>query len=216
MSEDHTNLIFQKQANIGTFFWATVCSSLLYKWTSEILNHMKKKKKKKKLTKVWHNNPWSQISAQCSDPVVWESCWSHWEQPCEPLRLFENVNWGLTCINRQRKACWCCGTLLEEIGLVCVPINTWLLLLLLLFYFNVMGYFFFKHDPGKCLSVPAQSIEKLCNTSCGKYKSADIREIKTFGDNLHDKEHCVRFYDETWRSYLFGLFEVASRLVGAF
>ena len=24
MSEDHTNLIFQKQANIGTFFWATV------------------------------------------------------------------------------------------------------------------------------------------------------------------------------------------------
>ena len=26
MSEDHTNLIFQKQANIGTFFWATVYS----------------------------------------------------------------------------------------------------------------------------------------------------------------------------------------------
>ena len=30
MSEDHTNLIFQKQANIGTFFWATVNAYLAH------------------------------------------------------------------------------------------------------------------------------------------------------------------------------------------
>ena len=98
---------------------------------------------KKKLTIVRHNSPWSQISAWCSDPVVWESCWSCWGQPCKPWQLFENTNWGLTCIDRWRKACWCCGTLLEGIVLVCVPINTrLLLLLLLLLYFHVAGYFF--------------------------------------------------------------------------
>ena len=100
-----------------------------------ILNHTKK------LTIVQHNNSQSQISARCSDPDVWESCWLCQGQPCESLWLFENANWGLTCINRRRKACWCCGMLLEGIGLVCVPINTQLLLLLLL-YFHVTGYFF--------------------------------------------------------------------------
>ena len=33
MSEDHTNLIFQKQANIGTFFWATVSNPLHLCWS---------------------------------------------------------------------------------------------------------------------------------------------------------------------------------------
>ena len=90
------------------------------------------------------------------------------------------------------------------------------MIIIIIIIFSCCRLFFFKHDLGKHLSVPAQSIEKLCNTPYGKYKSADIREIKTFGDDLHDKEHCVRFYDETCRSYLFGLFEVASRLSGAF